>query len=231
LLLLARGLNAAERAAKFINLALVSQFLALGQLDQFKNFVQLINGVLERLGNFRGVGHSLTDGRGFRRTKIGRLDPGLRLRAAIFGASRTFRLTLVFRLALAFWLTFRFRLALALAFRFRSRGNFRNAFSGGFSNRPGVRMRKFLWRHSLDRFFKMRFAEIAGGIAFGFGNGFFIANDSFFGRFRMGRQFPGDGRGFVGSGTWSAAAATTATASAAASSRAGGGPAGGGRQV
>jgi hypothetical protein len=62
LLLVARRLDAAEGAAKLVNLPLVGQFLALGQLDQFENFVQLINGVLERLGDFRGMRDGLADG-------------------------------------------------------------------------------------------------------------------------------------------------------------------------
>ncbi len=113
LLLEARRLDAAERAAEFFNLAFVGQFLALGKLDQFKNFVQLVNRVLERLGNFRGMGHSLADGRSLRRAKICRLDPGFRLRAAVLWASRAFlavRTFLTLRTAFPLTLTFTFRL-------------------------------------------------------------------------------------------------------------------------
>jgi hypothetical protein len=62
LLLMAWRLDAAERAAKFVNFALIGKFLALGHLDQFQDFVQLVNRVLERFRNFRGVRHSLADG-------------------------------------------------------------------------------------------------------------------------------------------------------------------------
>ena len=44
---LPRGLDAPQRAAKLFDLAFVGKFLALGQLDQFENLVQLINHLLE----------------------------------------------------------------------------------------------------------------------------------------------------------------------------------------
>jgi len=93
----ARRLDAAKRAAKFINLALVGQFLALGDLDQFKHFVEMIDHLLERLGDFRGVRNGLADGRGFGRTKIGGLDPRLwaqRFGAALFRTMVALRFTL-----------------------------------------------------------------------------------------------------------------------------------------
>lgn len=46
--LMTRRLDATERAAKFFNLALISELLALGDFDQFENFIQLINHVLQR---------------------------------------------------------------------------------------------------------------------------------------------------------------------------------------
>jgi len=55
LLFAARRLDAAERAAKFLDLALVGELLALGDFDEFQHFVEMINHLLERLGNLRGV--------------------------------------------------------------------------------------------------------------------------------------------------------------------------------
>ena len=99
--LVARRLDAAERSAQLFNLALIGEFLALGDFDEFQNFVELINRVLERLGDFRGVRHGLADGRGFCRAKISGLDPRLRtlrfgpvFRASFprgFGCRRNFR--------------------------------------------------------------------------------------------------------------------------------------------
>jgi hypothetical protein len=60
--LVARRLDSAERTAKFFNLALVGKLLALGDFNQFKNFIELVNHVLERFRNFRGMGHGLADG-------------------------------------------------------------------------------------------------------------------------------------------------------------------------
>jgi hypothetical protein len=111
LLLEARRLDTAERSAKFVNFPFVGQFLAFGQLDQFKNFVQLVNRVLERFRNFRGMSHSLADGRRLRRAKIRWLDPGFRLRAAVLWTRRAFlaflALWTAFTLTLTFWLLHR----------------------------------------------------------------------------------------------------------------------------
>jgi hypothetical protein len=100
--LMAGRLNAAERAAQFLNLPLIGQFLAFGNLNQFKDFVQLVNRVLERLGNFRCVCHGLADGRRFRRAKISRSRPGLGFGTALLRVSRTLG-------TLGTPLTFRFR--------------------------------------------------------------------------------------------------------------------------
>jgi len=91
LLLLRRGfaprrLDAAQGAAKFFDLALIGELLSFGDLDEFQHFVEMINHLLERLGNLRGVLDGLGDGRGFGGTKIGGLDPrlgALRFRPAL----------------------------------------------------------------------------------------------------------------------------------------------------
>jgi hypothetical protein len=109
----ARRLDAAERPAKFLNLALVGELLAFGEFDEFENFVELVKRVLERLRDFCRVDHRLVDGRGFRRAKISGPGPGSlarRLRAALFGPGRTFGTT--------------------FPFGFRRRGIFRDWFSG-----------------------------------------------------------------------------------------------------
>ena len=61
---LAGRLDAAERAAEFVNLAFVGELLPLGDFDQFEHFVEMINHLLEAIGNFRGVFDGLADGRG-----------------------------------------------------------------------------------------------------------------------------------------------------------------------
>ena len=83
--LAARRLDALKRAAQFGQLALIGKLLALGDLDEFQHLIQLINHLLERLGDLRGVRHRFADGGGFGRTKISRLDPlalARRLRSA-----------------------------------------------------------------------------------------------------------------------------------------------------
>ena len=94
--LAARRLDAAERAAEFVNLTLVGELLALGDLDEFEHFVKLVNHLLERLGNLGGVRDSLVDSRGFGGTKISGLDPRLlaqRFRAA-FGTALAWKFAL-----------------------------------------------------------------------------------------------------------------------------------------
>jgi len=61
---LARWLDTSQCAAQFVNLAFVGELLPLGNLDEFEHFVEMINHLLEAIGNFRGVFHGLTDGRG-----------------------------------------------------------------------------------------------------------------------------------------------------------------------
>jgi len=94
-----RRLDAAERAAEFVNFALIGELLAFGDFDEFEHFVKLVDHLLERLGDFRGVGDGLADGGSFRRTKIGRLDP--RLRTQRFRAALGPLFTLKFTLRLA----------------------------------------------------------------------------------------------------------------------------------
>ena len=60
---LARWLDAAQRAAEFVNLAFVREFLTLGDFNQFEHFVNVIHHLLERVGNFRGMLDGLADGR------------------------------------------------------------------------------------------------------------------------------------------------------------------------
>jgi hypothetical protein len=205
--LLARRLDAAERAAQLLDLTLVGELLALGDLDEFKHLVKLVNHLLERFGNLGGVRDGLVDGRGFGGTKIGGFDPRLgprRFRAAFLPlvAGRKFA---------------------GLRGRRANSGRFGRGFFG--------RHRLFNcggFRRFLEMLFGMRLAEIAGGVAFRFRavgvDGGFIRRF----RFRRGkvrRDFGGDGGSFCGRGA-RAAATTSATATAAS-----GGAARGGGQV
>lgn len=56
-------LDAAERAAQFVQLPFIGEFLALGDFDEFKDFVHLVVQFLEGLGDKSGVFHGLRDGR------------------------------------------------------------------------------------------------------------------------------------------------------------------------
>ncbi len=141
----ARRLDATKRAAKFVNLALVGEFLALGDLDEFQHFVELVNHLLERLGDFRGVRDGLTDGGNFGGTKIGRLDP--RLRAQRFGT------------AFGATITLRFTRKITLRPDFRRAGMFRGRFRHRRFRRIGFVRGKISGR------FRVRFAKITGGIA------------------------------------------------------------------
>jgi len=80
-----RRLDAAQRAAEFFDLAFVGQFLAFGEFHEFEDFVQLINRVLERFGDFGGVQDGLMDGRNIGGTEISGFDPGFG--AGGFGAA------------------------------------------------------------------------------------------------------------------------------------------------
>jgi hypothetical protein len=157
--LVARRLDAAERAAEFVNFALVGNFLALGQLDEFENFIQLVNRVLQRFGNFGGVRDGLADGGNVGGAKISGFDPRLRARRlrAAFG-------TLV---------------ALRKFARARGRRTDGFRFGRGFSGR-----RHFFRRRGFGMFFGMRFTEVAGRVGFVLRN--FGVNGGFFRRFRRG---------------------------------------------
>lgn len=120
-LLAARRLDAAEGAAKFFDLAFIGELLALGDFDKFEDFVEMINHLLERFGNLRGVLNGLGDGRGFGRTKISGLDPrlgALGLGTAILTAVVGTTLTKLFTR----------RLGGTDRFRFGRGGNFRCRF-------------------------------------------------------------------------------------------------------
>ena len=68
-------LDAAERAAKFVQLAFIGELLALGDFDEFQNFIHLVVQFFQRIGDERGVRNGLVNGSGFGGTKIGGLDP------------------------------------------------------------------------------------------------------------------------------------------------------------
>ena len=137
-------LDAAERAAEFVDLALVSDFLALGNLDEFQHFVEHVNHVLQRLGNFGGMRDGLADGRGFCRTKIGGFDPWLRA-----------------------W-RFRTVIGTPLAGKFAGRPGFlRRRNLGGRIGRRSFQRLGFM-RGKIGGRFSVRFAEIAGSISFVF---------------------------------------------------------------
>jgi hypothetical protein len=175
--LVTRGLDAAQGAAEFINLAFVSQFLALGELDEFEDFIQLVNGVLERFGDLGGVQDGLMDGGNIGGTKISGFDPGFGtggFRAAVIGAILTFltfrpvRSLLPFGSLGAFWslLWTQGRGALGA---FRSFRVFRRVLRLGVAFRFGC-----------AGFFGVRLAKTAGGIDLGFSFcGFGMVSGSF----------------------------------------------------
>ena len=79
-------MNFAQRLAQRLNFALVSEFLALGQFDEFEHFLHLVERLFERFDNLRHFFNRLADGgrRGFdfsfgqcrrvgRRTRLGNL--------------------------------------------------------------------------------------------------------------------------------------------------------------
>jgi hypothetical protein len=193
--LAAGRLDAAERAAEFVKLALVGELLALGDLDEFQHFVELVNHLLERLGNFRGVRDGLADGRGFGGTKIGGLGPlalARRLRSAVRPA-----------------VAGKFALRLARRPGFRRR----EIFSGGFRHRF-FHLFGFV-RGKIGGRFRVRLAVIAGGIGFVMLRvlGGFTRRRRGFNRFRCGRNLLGAGRASLGDyrprATATAATATT----------------------
>lgn len=203
LLLAARRLDAAQGATQFFNFTLVGEFLALGHFHQFQHFVEMINHLFQRLGNFRGKCDGLTDSGSFCRTKISGLDPRFRTRR--FGT------------------TFRTPVALRFALKVKLRPGFRRV--GFFHDR--FRHRRFrrigFVRSKVGGRFRMRFAKIAGGIALvmlcvfdGFGGGRAWLNG-----FRRRRNFFGHGFGSHRTRPTATATATTTTAIATGTARRG----------
>jgi hypothetical protein len=194
-------LDAAKGATKFVNLAFIGELLALGEFDEFEDFVKLVHGVLERLGDFSGVRHGLIDCGNIGGPEVGGFSPRFwarRFRAA-FGpavAGREFA---------------RLRGGRTSGFRFKCR------FGGGrrFFNRR---------RFSFHWLFGMRLAKITGGVGFGLGG--LAVNRGFPGGFRLrerGGNFFGGGGSFAGGGTRAAAAATAPATTASAGAARGGG--------
>ena len=190
--LAARRLDAAECAPKFVNLAFVGELLARGDFDEFEHFVELVNHLFERLGDFGGVRDGLTYGGGFSRTKIGGLDP--RFWAQWFGT--TLGVTLTRQFALRCW----------------------KIFSGSLRDRRYGRIR--FVRGKICGRFSVRLAKIAGRIGLGFD--VFGRRSDWFGCFRRRRNFFGTGRAGLGNyraRTATTTAATTATTTAAGTRR------------
>ena len=148
---LPRRLDTAERPAKFFDLPFVGEFLALGHLDQFKDFIQKVKCVLQRFCNFGGVSHGLADGGGLGRAKIGRAAPLPLFRTTMFMLRRLGmrRGTGAHRLA--------FGGPRRLGFGLPCGG----AFGSCLGRRFGVELPTFLSRPGLPGFFRMRFAESA----------------------------------------------------------------------
>jgi len=123
---LAGRLDAAERAAKFIDLPFIGQLLTLGQFNEFQDLIQLVNRMLERFGDFRCVQNRLVDGRACCRSKISGLHPLPGALLFLTAVRRTVVLRFVLRLL---HLTRCFALPLPFPFRGRMR------FSAGFGRR------------------------------------------------------------------------------------------------
>ena len=138
----ARRLDAAQRAAQLVNLALVGELLALGDLDEFQHLVELVNHLLERPGNLRGVRDGLADGRGFGGAEISGPGP-----LALAG-----RLRAAGRPAVAG----KFALRFARRPGFRRREIFRRRFRHRLFHRFG------LVRGKVGGRFRVRLAKIAG---------------------------------------------------------------------
>ena len=85
-------LNAAQRAAQLFEFTLIGDFLTLGNLDEFQNFVHLIVQFLQRRGDEHRVFNSLRDGGRLGGAKVRGLDP---LALADRNARRRLRRTFV----------------------------------------------------------------------------------------------------------------------------------------
>ena len=204
---LAWRLDAAERAAQFVNLAFVRELLALGDFDEFQHFVELINHLLERFGNLGGVRNGFADGCGFGGTKVNGLDP-----LALRGRFRTTLRTTVCP-AVAGKITLRFT-------RWPGFGRMEMFGGGMISNRmigDGLFHGFRLMRGEIGGGFGVRLAEIAGGVAFVRLRvvGGFRRRRGLSGRFGRGRNFFSFGRAGLG-GQGARATATTAPAATAA---------------
>ena len=216
-------LDAAQCPAKFFNLALVGEFLTLSNFDQFKNFIQKVNCVLQRFRNFGGMRHRLADGRGFGRAKISRFAPLPGLRTAMFVLGRMS----MRRRTRTRWLPLggrgRFRLGLGR----------RSAFGSGFGSRLRrrltVKMGTFLGRPGLAGLLRMRFAEASRRIGFRLGD--MIMRGRFLGGRRGGRHVLRRRFRFIDRRARSARATTAAATTAAPASHPSAGTAGRGRRI
>ena len=191
-------LDAAQGAAKFIKLPFIGELLPLGHLDEFEHFIQLINHLLERLGNLRGVGNGLADGRSFGGPEIGGLDP-----LALTGgqARRRLRRTLIPAVNPA-WFATRF-----------ARGR-RHGSGGGHRFRFVFSGRGVFVRTETFRLIRMGFAKTAGSFSFVLGMGRRFSGFDRSGRF--GANFAGFRRRRIffsaGFGSYRARPTPTATA-------------------
>ncbi|MEI8289484.1 MAG: hypothetical protein WCH99_08410 [Verrucomicrobiota bacterium] len=188
----ARRLNAAKRAAQFLDFTLVGELLALGDFDKFEHFVELVNHLLERFGNLRGMSDGFADGGSLGGTEIGGLNP-LTLARRFRATFRTPNFRPTVRPRLARWF--------GDAQRLRHFASFRNGFGLKSFIRTGFVRGEFRGR------FRMRFTKVTGGIGFSFR--LFGGFSGFRGRrnFIRGRR-----NRFGRHRTWTAAAAATATA-------------------
>jgi hypothetical protein len=141
----ARRLDAAQGAAQFLDFALIGQFLALGEFDEFEDFLKLIEGVLQRFGDLGGVQDGRMDGRSVSRAEIRGTTPlalAWLLRFITLGAFLPFVALRTFRtfaiLFLAWWLRLGWRLDRCICGRFGAGRDIGHAH-GGFL---GVRLAK-----------------------------------------------------------------------------------------
>jgi hypothetical protein len=158
-------LDAAKRAAQFIQFALVGDLLALRDFDEFQNLVHLVVQLLERLGDEGGVLDRLGNGRGRGGPEIGRLDP-----LALTDRDARWRLL---RAVIAAVITPMLAAIIAAIIAARRARRFGGADGFG-SRRAGFRLRRFGgWRVLVSvktfRRFGVRLAESAGGVGLLFG--------------------------------------------------------------
>jgi hypothetical protein len=211
---LARRLDAAERAAEFIDLAFISELLTLGQFHKFQNLIQLVDRMLELLGDFGRVQDGLMDGRGGGRTEISGLGP----LPGTFGFRAAFRTLGAFRPIWSILAILSFRRAAARDFARKIAGYFALwRRGGGFLGRlGGGRFHGFtLVRGKVGGCFGMRLTITAGVLGLGGFRGLGVLVNGLAGFRGVGNIFGGRG-GFLRRRTRTAGAATaTATATAA----------------